>query len=187
MTIKFVHKSGGIEYWLEGTTVCWNSTSGKGVQRTHEYDQTKIDKYFAEGTWIITSGSLAELVMGGVNDKEVKATSVARTAEGVSTKAVASDGGSSTYYDIGLPQWLVDKIVERQKEGTAYVKTEELIEVGFGNDFDASNIFKSLVRAWGAFNGGGKKGNTVDYDLNKMNYSTEKLRQRAQRKQGAAQ
>lgn len=44
------------------------------------------------------------------------------------------------------------------------------------------NIFKSLVRAWGALNGAGKAGNGVDYECNKIVYSANKLKQRNQRK-----
>lgn len=45
------------------------------------------------------------------------------------------------------------------------------------------NIFKSLVRAWGALNGAGKAGNGVDYECNKIVYSANKLKQRNQRKE----
>lgn len=95
---------------------------------------------------------------------------------------VKSDGGSSSYYDIDIPAWLLHSLNERQKEGKCYIKTEELIECGFSSDFDAGNIFKSLVRAWGALNGAGKAGNGVDYECNKIVYSANKLKQRNQRK-----
>lgn len=96
---------------------------------------------------------------------------------------IKSDGGSSTYYDIDIPAWLLYTLNERQKEGKCYIKTEELIECGFSSDFDAGNIFKSLVRAWGALNGAGKAGNGVDYECNKIVYSANKLKQRNQRKE----
>lgn len=100
-----------------------------------------------------------------------------------SKEPVKSDGGSSTYYDIDIPAWLLYTLNERQKEGKCYIKTEELIECGFSSDFDAGNIFKSLVRAWGALNGAGKAGNGVDYECNKIVYSANKLKQRNQRKE----
>lgn len=96
---------------------------------------------------------------------------------------IKSDGGSSTYYDIEIPAWLLHTLNERQKEGKCYIKTEELIECGFSSDFDAGNVFKSLVRAWGALNGAGKAGNGVDYECNKIVYSANKLKQRNQRKE----
>ena len=102
-------------------------------------------------------------------------------AQTVSTQPVKSDGGSSTYYDIPLPEWLVDKINQRGEGGQAFIKTEELIEVGFNNDFDAGNIQKSLVRAWGVFNGGGKEGNSLEYESNKIRYSLDKLLDRKER------
>lgn len=206
MSIKFRHKDGGTLYTITGSTLYWERN---GVTNySGGYTPEQISRYFTDGTWVKEPSPSIEAENGtwkihlrdndgefyaagfgvGVDEKIEKGIAATSTeAVDDAVKPIASDGGSSTYYDIGLPQWLVDNIVERQKEGRAYVKTEELIEVAFANDFDASNIFKSLVRAWGAFNGGGKKGNTVDYDLNKMNYSTEKLRQRAVRKQGATQ
>ena len=106
----------------------------------------------------------------------------ANEAEKVKAKGpIKSDGGSSTYYDIELPSWLLHVINERAKDGKAFIKTEELIEAAFSNDFDAANAFKSLIRAWGAFNGGGKAGNTVDYECNKIAYSVNKLKFRHNR------
>lgn len=106
-----------------------------------------------------------------------------KKAKWASEKApIKSDGGSSTYYDIEIEDWLLNLLNERQKEGKCYIKTEELIECGFSSDFDAGNIFKSLVRAFGALNGGGKAGNDVDYECNKIVYSANKLKQRSQRK-----
>lgn len=97
------------------------------------------------------------------------------------TKPVKSDGGSSSYYDIPLPEWLVERILDRQSEGEAFIKTEEIITVAFGNDFDYGNLFKSEVRAWGAMNGAGKEGNSVGYELNKMRYSIDKIQEAVER------
>lgn len=92
------------------------------------------------------------------------------------TGAVKSDGGSSSYYDMEIPEWLVELITERQTEwGSSYIKTEELITTVFNNDFDFGNALKSLVRAHGAFNGAGKAGNSVPYECNKIKYSAEKI------------
>lgn len=107
--------------------------------------------------------------------------------EGEVGGAIASDGGSSSYYDIPVPDWFVDRLVERAVVGDqGYIKTEELIEVIFQNDFDAGNAFKSLIRLWGAFNGAGKAGNSVSYDKRKIEYSLDKLEQRFER-QGEAE
>lgn len=97
------------------------------------------------------------------------------------TKPVKSDGGSSSYYDIPLPEWLVGRIIDRQSDGEAFIKTEEIITVAFGNDFDYGNLFKSEVRAWGAMNGAGKEGNSVGYELNKMRYSIDKIQEAVER------
>lgn len=85
---------------------------------------------------------------------------------------IESDGKSSSYYDLQLSQKTIDFIKEN-----GYVKTEMLIYDIFDNDFDFSNAFKSLVRAWGTVNGAGKKGNSLNYELNKIEYSVNKIRE----------
>jgi len=100
------------------------------------------------------------------------------TAQGGVITKIKSDGGSSSYYDIPLPPWLIDVIVER-----GFVKTEELIEVFFRNDFDYGNLFKSLVRANQLEVGGGKEGNSVEYEMNKVIYSAGKIKAIKQRKE----
>jgi len=92
------------------------------------------------------------------------------TTEG-GTGAIKSDGGSSSYYDIPIPDWLVGLIVERR-----YIKTEELIEV-LGGNFDEGNILKCLVRINSLRNGKGKEGNSVDYDCNKIIYSANRIKE----------
>lgn len=89
--------------------------------------------------------------------------------------AIKSDGGSSSYYDIQLPDWLIDLIIERR-----YIKTEELIEV-LGSDFDLGNIIKCAVRINSLQNGVGKAGNDVSYDANKIIYSAGRLKERDKR------
>lgn len=91
---------------------------------------------------------------------------------------IVSDGGSSSYYDLPIPDWLVLAISDRQAKGNAHIRTEELIDCLFGNDFDFGNVFKSLVRAYQATKGGGKEGNSVEYDCNKITYSANKIKER---------
>jgi hypothetical protein len=94
----------------------------------------------------------------------------------VKSKAVTSDGGSSSYYDVAIPEWLFELLTQRESgRGQAFIKTEELIEVLFGNDFDFGNIQKSLVRAYGVTQGAGKAGNNLDYELKKIKYSCDKV------------
>lgn len=91
----------------------------------------------------------------------------------VINKPLKSDGGSSSYYDLPLSQKTIDFIKEH-----GYVKTEQLILDIFDNDFDFGNSFKSLVRAKGITQGGGKAGNTVGYEMNKVVYSSNKIKDR---------
>lgn len=96
--------------------------------------------------------------------------------------AVKSDGGSSSYYDIPVPNWLLDRLADREVDDSSFIKTEELIEIMFGNDFDFGNVLKCLVRLYGTTQGAGKAGNDADYEINKMVYSlNEKIRKRQHR------
>lgn len=103
--------------------------------------------------------------------------------EPTQTGAIKSDGGSSSYYDLEIPEWLVDKILERKtEEDKFYIKTEECCEVFFGNDFDYSNLFKSSVRSYGSEQGKGKSGNNVAYEMNKVQYSANKIKELSERR-----
>lgn len=96
------------------------------------------------------------------------------------SNAIKSDGGSSSYYDIEVPQWLLEKLLDRNKEGKCFIKTEEINEI-LGNDFNYSTIFKSMVRAISIENGVGKAGNTHSYECNKMRYYTDRVEEKFNR------
>ena len=121
---------------------------------------------------------------GGKVDRRVdEANKIKSKADSEKKTPIKSDGGSSSYYDIYLPTWLMQAMVDREVDGKVYIKTEELIEVAFESDFDFANAFKSLVRAFGTMNGGGKAGNDVDYEMNKVQYSANKIKERNKRKE----
>tara|TARA_R110000850_G_scaffold94403_1_gene199073 strand:+ start:1173 stop:2273 length:1101 start_codon:yes stop_codon:yes gene_type:complete len=80
-----------------------------------------------------------------------------------------SDGGASEYYKKVLPQWLLDK---QAKNG--FIMIEDLGEVLFSNDFNYTNIFKAQSRMYSLEQGGGKEGNSFEYDANKCKYYTDK-------------
>lgn len=147
-----------------------------------KFSDEAINLFFSTGLWVVEDHNLEtecssceEAVQADSNDYSPAPTEVGG--------AIKSDGGSSTYYDIAVPEWLVDRIIERSDDGQAYIKTEELIEVTFNSDFDAGNALKSLVRLWGAFNGAGKAGNSVSYEKKKIEYSINKLEQRFTRQE----
>ena len=95
---------------------------------------------------------------------------------------IASDGGSSSYYDKEIPQWLLNRLIERNDEGKCFVKTEELIEVLFRNDFSFGNAFKALVRADGVVTGQGKAGNTLSYETTKVRYYADRILEQGENK-----
>jgi len=88
---------------------------------------------------------------------------------------IKSDGGSSSYYDLPVAEWLLYTLNERQKEGKCYIKTEEMISAFFGNDFSFGTLLKSLVRAWGIKIGAGKAGNDMKYETGKIRYYADKI------------
>ncbi len=95
--------------------------------------------------------------------------SISPVAVVTKTEAVKSTGGSSNYYKVELPQWLLDK----QKEN-GYIMLEDLAEVMYGNDFNFTNVMKAQKRMYELTQGGGKEGNTLEYDANKVKYYTDK-------------
>ncbi|AGH32255.1 hypothetical protein VPHG_00192 [Vibrio phage 11895-B1] len=96
--------------------------------------------------------------------------------------SIKSDGGSSSYYDIEVPKWLLELLNSRYDEGKCYIKTEEINEI-LGNDFNYSTIFKSMVRAISIENGVGKAGNTHSYECNKMRYYTDRVEDKFSRRE----
>jgi len=93
------------------------------------------------------------------------------------TLPIKSDGGSSTYYDIAIPPWLLAKIT---KDG--FMKTEDFIAECLDNDFDKGTIFKSLIRAHSASKGAGKVGNDIRYESKKIQWSANKMAEVQERK-----
>ena len=139
---------------------------------TPDYDESLDDKW--------DSGELGQSedsVVVGKPECSAKASEALKELVGRKKEPtpIKSDGGSSSYYDIPIPDWLIDLIVERR-----YVKTEELIEV-MGSDFDLGNIIKCAVRINSLKNGVGKAGNDVSYDANKIVYSANRLKERDKR------
>lgn len=89
------------------------------------------------------------------------------------TQQIVSDGGSSSYYEIRVPADKVRVELGMNNRPEYYVfQVEDVIEFGLGNDFDKGNLFKVLYRF------GRKAGNTLNYELNKMQYSLDKLKRR---------
>lgn len=78
-----------------------------------------------------------------------------------SREPIKSDGLSSSYYSLMI-------------NGNS-VETEDVIRDVFGNDFDFGNVFKCLVRMYGAKQGAGKAGASIEYDGNKIHYSINKI------------
>lgn len=107
----------------------------------------------------------------GVNPAKVKVVKGNKHTHKINSP-VKSDGGSSSYYDLHLSS----KTIEFIKENS-YVKTEQLIVDLFGNDFDFANAFKSLVRAYAIVKGRGKEGNDIPYEMNKIKYSCNKIKE----------
>lgn len=109
-----------------------------------------VYRYFDEGTWVSLNKNPLE-----------------------NTKPIKSDGGSSAYYDIKIPDHYL-KIIQE----SGILKVEQLIDIIFNNDFDFGCAFKALVRAKGITDGAGKEGNTMKYELNKIGYYSDKIEEK---------
>ena len=82
-------------------------------------------------------------------------------------KPVKSDGGSSSYYEIEV----------RTKKGETFkCETGDIIRALVDNDFNLGNIVKACRRVSQALKGAGKEGVDPDYDLNKIIYFAQDLK-----------
>ena len=72
------------------------------------------------------------------------------------------------YYEVNCPQWFIDKV----NSGSFMV--EDLAEIMYGNDFNYTNILKAQKRMYEMEKGGGKEGNTLEYDATKCKYYVDK-------------
>ena len=91
---------------------------------------------------------------------------------------IKSDGGSSSYYDLPISNKLLVKLNQRKEEGECYVKTEDLIEEVFCDSFGWGTMGKSMVRGYLQTKGGGKEGNDLEYELNKVLYYVNKVKEK---------
>lgn len=136
-------------------------------------EKIKPKSFVCDGEFVTSNNSTIPLDVLNIKDT-IKPTDI----DPPKPKPIQSNGGSSSYYDLPIPEELLNKILERKVEGEAYIKTEEIIRYCFGNDFDKGNLFKSLVRIHSAELGFGKAGNSIEYDCNKIHYSADKIAQR---------
>jgi hypothetical protein len=98
-----------------------------------------------------------------IQDEVSQCSSVYSNFKLPTNNTIKSDGGSSSYYTLNIN----DTVVE----------TEDIIRDVFGNDFDFGNAFKALVRAYLNTQGKGKAGNNLSYELNKIRYSLNKIKE----------
>lgn len=90
---------------------------------------------------------------------------------------IKSDGGSSSYYDLPLMGDLLKEIDSRRVGDISYIKTEELIQTVFKNNFSFGTLFKSLIRAQSVVDGVGKAGNDLEYECNKIIYYANQIKE----------
>ncbi len=90
---------------------------------------------------------------------------------------IKSDGGSSSYYDLPLMGDLLKEIDSRRVGDISYIKTEELIQTVFKNNFSFGTLFKSLIRAQSVVDGIGKAGNDLEYECNKIIYYANQIKE----------
>lgn len=81
------------------------------------------------------------------------------------SEPVKSDGGSSSYYLVTLPEGAYTL----NEDGSVSWMLEEYIKFGLQNDFNRGNLAKANHRI------GKKAGNTLEYDKNKMHHYVDRL------------
>lgn len=100
-----------------------------------------------------------------------------RIGDELITGPIKSDGGSSFYYDLPLMGDLLEEIESRRVGDVSYIKTEELIQTVFKNNFSFGTLFKSLIRAQSVVDGVGKAGNDLEYECNKIIYYANQIKE----------
>ena len=76
--------------------------------------------------------------------------------------AVKSDGGSSDYYKIHLPEAVLDRA-----KTNGFIEVKDVLRYGLDNDATLFNVGKALFRIASLRRGQGKEGVSQEYDLNK--------------------
>ncbi len=108
-----------------------------------------------------------------VPDKKMPAgeSLIASNAQHPRDQAVKSDGGSSSYYELEVPQYVLNRLARQERDcEVATIETGDVIRMLVDNDFDAGNIIKALRRIIQAKKGIGKAGTDIKYDINKVKY-----------------
>lgn len=90
------------------------------------------------------------------------------------------DGSNGSYYDNKVPDWLVDQWLDDSSVNVT-LKAEHVIEFVFKDNFDFGNCYKALVRGIKSLEGCGKSGNTLEYEMDKVIYYANKVKEKAQR------
>ena len=96
-----------------------------------------------------------------------------RASDTKKTAPIKSDGGSTAYYQLDIP----DRIVRQIREGDLCptMETGDVIEMLVDNDFDMGNIIKALRRINEAKKGKGKAGTDIAYDIKKCHYFLDQI------------
>jgi len=84
---------------------------------------------------------------------------------------IKSDGGSTAYYELRVP----DRVLNKLRAGENTMETGDVIEMLVDNDFDMGNIIKALRRINQAKKGAGKAGVGINYDIKKCHYFLEQV------------
>lgn len=124
---------------------------------SQRFPSSHVQFQFNGKTWNLDDNEYVDLEEVGTENQPIKS-------------PIVSDGGSSSYYTIVLPDDVIEKIVKNRA-----IETEDILKYGLGNDFDFSNAGKSLIRLWGTINGAGKAGNDAGYEITKIRYSLDKI------------
>lgn len=149
-------------YWYEEGAFddSWNPINTEGVVARMSSSPEKIRVVWSNGQW--NTYTEEDLIL--VEDAPK------------SSGKVKSNGGSSSYYDLPISDDLLQVLNSRKEDGQCFVKTEELIDELFDGLFNQGTLFKSFVRAHLQTRGEGKAGNDLNYEINKVIYYANKIK-----------
>ncbi len=86
-------------------------------------------------------------------------------------KKIKSDGGSSDYYKVDVPQHILERLIKsRNNNQRIYIEVGEIIDMMLGDRFTYGNILKALKRIFEVEEGRGKVGTDIKYDANKIRW-----------------
>lgn len=155
----------------------------KVIYKKHDfYEVEAMDgrRFYVENSFLDTSFLDIGDGSASVTEPLITLANIANEKDIGSATTSKIDGSNGSYYDNKVPDWLVDQWLDDSSVNVT-LKAEHVIEFVFKDNFDFGNCYKALVRAVKSLEGCGKSGNTLEYEMDKVIYYANKVKEKAQR------